>query len=456
MIPGSLRALLLASLLLAAPASASSPGLPATWKEQGLEDLDGMVWFRETCPSTRRPASPPPGTTWACSSVLPSTGATRSTRADGCSGAPAAGPPRCRSRFPRSSACPGTRSGSDGTLSLALRVRRIDWASDLDPEAGPVGDTLTLGSHQALQDRIRVAWTGHLLSELPLLVLAALFVAAALYHLLLFSRRRKQIEHLWFGLLSLAFSVNTFASTYWIYELTASRGLAMRTSDLTGHLAAALAIQFLWHFFSRPIRPAAPRLSALPRRAGRASSGCGRASGRSSPARRSAGCGSCRCWSLAAVLIARETRRGDSGGAEDRRRRTGDDRRPGPGAGAADPPPAWSPFSLAAFGFAAVLVAMGMRPLRPLPPRPRRARPAAPPPGGAGAGPHPRAGGGHGPGPRGEPRQERVPRQHQPRDPHPDERRHRHGRAAGRARPSTPSRRSTCRPSRSAARLSWR
>ena len=48
MIPRRLRALLLASLLLAAPASASSPGLPATWKELGLEDLDGLVWIRET------------------------------------------------------------------------------------------------------------------------------------------------------------------------------------------------------------------------------------------------------------------------------------------------------------------------------------------------------------------------------------------------------------------------
>ena len=29
--------------------------------------------------------------------------------------------------------------------------------------------------------------------------------------------------------------------------------LAVRASDLTGHVAAMLAIQFLWTFFSRPI-----------------------------------------------------------------------------------------------------------------------------------------------------------------------------------------------------------
>src|SRR5207237_2904634 len=89
--------------------------------------------------------------------------------------------------------------------------------------------------------------------EVPLLVLAALFGFVSLHHFLLFGRRRKQTEHLWFGLLAFAFAINTFASTYWIYEVTASRGIAVRMTDMSGHLAAALAIQFLWSFFARPI-----------------------------------------------------------------------------------------------------------------------------------------------------------------------------------------------------------
>ena len=249
--PGSLRALLLASLLAATPASASLPG---TWKELGLQDLDGLVWIRETLPLNEEArlaaakddlglllGSPRSGgyEVYAGGQLL---GRSRGWS----SSLPFAAPEVFR--VPRSAV------GKDGTVSLALRVRRIDWASDMDPDAGPVDDTLTLGSYRALQDRTRVSWTRGLLSELPLLVLAALFAAATVYHLLLFSRRRKQVEHLWFGLLSLAFSVNTFASTWWIYELTPSRALAVRTSDLSGHLAAAVAIQFLWHFFSRPIR----------------------------------------------------------------------------------------------------------------------------------------------------------------------------------------------------------
>src|SRR5688500_5055909 len=254
MIPSSLRAVLLASLLLAAPASASSPGLPATWKELGLEDLDGLVWIRETLVLNEeaRLAAAKDGLGLLLGPPLSGgyevyAGGRLLGRSRGWSSSLPFGMPEVF-RVPRDAI------GEGGTVSLALRVRRIDWASDLDPEAGPVGDAVTLGSHQALQDGNRVSWTRGLLSEVPLLILAALFLAAALYHILLFIRRRKQVEHLWFGLLSLAFAVNSFASTYWIYELTASRALAVRTSDLTGHLAAALAIQFVWHFFSRPIR----------------------------------------------------------------------------------------------------------------------------------------------------------------------------------------------------------
>jgi signal transduction histidine kinase len=246
-------ALLLASLLLAAPVSVSSPGLPATWKELGLEDLDGRVWIREILPLDEEARLAAARNDLGLRLGPPLSGGYEVYaggrllgRSRGWSASLPFGMPEVF-RVPRDAI-------GKGTVSLALRVRRIDWASDLDPDAGPVGDTLTLGSYQALQGGNRVSWTSALLSEVPLLILAALFVAAALYHVLLFIRRRKQVEHLWFGLLSLAFSINTFASTYWIYELTASRALATRTSDLTGHLAAALAIQFLWHFFSRPIR----------------------------------------------------------------------------------------------------------------------------------------------------------------------------------------------------------
>ena len=56
-------------------------------------------------------------------------------------------------------------------------------------------------------------WNDKLLSEVPLLVLAAVFLFVFFHHLTLFLRRRQRTEHLWFGVLSLAFSINTIAST---------------------------------------------------------------------------------------------------------------------------------------------------------------------------------------------------------------------------------------------------
>jgi hypothetical protein len=129
-----------------------------------------------------------------------------------------------------------------GSVTLTVRARRFVSTSD----------AVTIGEYRALTDRARAEWSALLLREVPLLVLAALFAFVFLHHLLLFSRRR-QGEHLWFSLLALAFSMNTFASTYWIYELTASHAIAVRITDSTGHLAAACALQFLWTFFGRRI-----------------------------------------------------------------------------------------------------------------------------------------------------------------------------------------------------------
>jgi signal transduction histidine kinase len=227
--------------------------LRSTWREQGRQGYDGMVWYRRAVAldeEARLAAGrnelglllgPP-----AYGGYQVYAGGRLIGRSRGWSTSLGFG-------FPEVFHVPRDAIGIDGTVSLALRVRRVGWVSDPDPGGAPVSAILTLGSYRALSDRLRAAWMDHLLSEVPLLILAALFGFVSLHHLLLFRRRRRQIEHLWFGLLALVFAINTFASTYWIYELTASRGIAARASDMTGHLAAALAIQFLWTFFSRPV-----------------------------------------------------------------------------------------------------------------------------------------------------------------------------------------------------------
>jgi len=208
----------------------------ATWRQQGRQGYDGKVWFRGPAPSADGLLLGPP--TYGGYEVYAN--GRLIGRSRGWFSALAFG-------FPEVFRLP------PGTTRVALRVRRIGWASDLDADGGPVGGVLTFGAYADLADHLRAGWSGRLISEVPQLILAALFGFAALHHGLLFLRRRKQREHLWFALLALAFGVNTFASTYWIYELTASRGLAVRVSNMSGHLAAAFAIQFLWTFFCRPV-----------------------------------------------------------------------------------------------------------------------------------------------------------------------------------------------------------
>ena len=225
----------------------------ATWREQGQQGYDGMLWFRravvldeEARHAARRNdlgllLGPP-----AYGGYEVYAGGHRIGRSRGWSSVLPFG-------YAEVFRVPRDAIANDGTVDLALRVRRIGWISDGDSQSSPVSADLTFGEYRALADRVRAEWNGGLVTEAPLLVLSVLFGFVFLHHILLFGRRREHTEHLWFGLLALTFAVNTFASTYWIYELTASRAIAVRLTDVTGHLAAALAIQFLWSFFSRPV-----------------------------------------------------------------------------------------------------------------------------------------------------------------------------------------------------------
>ena len=330
----------------------------STWREQDRQGYDGMVWFRRVVQldeEARLAARKDELALLLGPPVYGGYEAYADGRFIGRSRGWSAALPFA---FPEVFRVPGDAIGKDGTVNVALRVRRIGWVSDGDPQSAPVSAVLALGGHRALADRVRTRWTDQLLRELPLLILAALFAFVSLHHLLLFGRRRAQTEHLWFGLLALAFAINTFASTFWIYELTASRGIATRTSDMTGHLAAAFAIQFLWTFFSRPIsRPLRAYQLSHVALAGFV--------GLWPDLRLVMASGTVRwLWLLpllvmAAVLVLRETRRGH---AEARLIAAGGAIMIAVQAGelARNVLHLTIPFSVAAFGFAAVIVAMSL------------------------------------------------------------------------------------------------
>ena len=229
--------------------------LEETWHQQGYQGVDGTIWFR-----TR----------------LPLDGPTRQLRRDGNLGlrlgqtrygafqlwvegelvGTSRGWNQPGASFPHPMVFelgPAAAGGDESSITLALRVRRLAKVSDAIPHGGAVDGIFELGPSRELHLATELRWQRLLQNELALLLLAVVFALGGTYYLLLFSQRRSRREYLVFGLLTVAFACNTFASSYWIYQLTRRFDLALRLSDASGHLAAAFGLQFLWTFFDRPI-----------------------------------------------------------------------------------------------------------------------------------------------------------------------------------------------------------
>ena len=151
-------------------------------------------------------------------------------------------------------AIPAASIDPTGQITVALRLWRVGWSSDREGEEyGPFTDPFALGDFQALSDRVELDWRRTLETDLTSLVLAILFAFVGLYHLHFFFHRRSQTEYLWFGLTALAFAANTLILSQWIFQLTERSSLVLRLTEISGHVAIAAGIQFLWPFLSNPI-----------------------------------------------------------------------------------------------------------------------------------------------------------------------------------------------------------
>ncbi len=133
-----------------------------------------------------------------------------------------------------------------GRLVIALRV----WKS---PETrgdvgGPSEGRFLLGRHEQLVRR-------ELLSELPSLFLAGLFLIVALYHLELFRRRPQLRDYLWLALTVLTFSAYTFLRSQWKYYLTDHFLVLKELEHLLIFMLLATLVQFLWPLLGLRIGP---------------------------------------------------------------------------------------------------------------------------------------------------------------------------------------------------------
>ena len=133
---------------------------------------------------------------------------------------------------------PPAAVADDGTVVLAIQVYR-------DPAAGTALGGITrapeLGSYDALLRR-------ELHSEIPPLVLSAVFILVAVYHLLLFRRRPQRRDYLAFAAFTLCQAGFVFLTSQWRFHVS-ERLRAAQADRVRGALSpAALAIQFFWPF----------------------------------------------------------------------------------------------------------------------------------------------------------------------------------------------------------------
>ncbi len=135
--------------------------------------------------------------------------------------------------------------GADGQLAIALRVWRAP------PRASGLGG-ITRGPVEIgrLTDVVRQAER----ADLPRVILASLFALIGLYHLWLYALRREASAYLWFALFALGNAVFTFVRSQWRFEVFGDHFVAIKEAEyFIRYLLPALAIQFIWPFFGRPI-----------------------------------------------------------------------------------------------------------------------------------------------------------------------------------------------------------
>ena len=126
---------------------------------------------------------------------------------------------------------------SEGRLVVALRVWKSPqtWSEIGGPHEGP----FLLGREANLTRQ-------QMLSELPAVFLAGLFMVVGLFHLELYRRRPQLPGYLWFFGCSTAFAAYSFLRTQWKYQLSDNFLLLKEVEYLMLFLLVAGFIQLVW------------------------------------------------------------------------------------------------------------------------------------------------------------------------------------------------------------------
>ena len=139
------------------------------------------------------------------------------------------------------------------SVEVTLRLEPAPWLTSLPIAAVPVVRSVLVGSAALTEMEVQAAVARSRMHSLPVLLFAVLALAAGLYHLVLYATRPGEKGYLWFGLGALAFGANALASSPWAGVFHDSLVLLYRSTDASGHLAAAALMTFVWTVVDRPL-----------------------------------------------------------------------------------------------------------------------------------------------------------------------------------------------------------
>jgi signal transduction histidine kinase/HPt (histidine-containing phosphotransfer) domain-containing protein/ActR/RegA family two-component response regulator len=157
-------------------------------------------------------------------------------------------PPNPRVEYDRhrTYALPPSAVDPSGRVAIAIRVWNSPETNGRVPAL--VEGPFLIGPMAALTRR-------EMLSELPELILAAVFLVTGLYHLQLHRRRPELREYLRFGLVAVGAAAYTFLRTQWKYVLLDDFTALKEAEHALLFMMAPLYIAFLFPFLSWPIHP---------------------------------------------------------------------------------------------------------------------------------------------------------------------------------------------------------
>jgi signal transduction histidine kinase/DNA-binding NarL/FixJ family response regulator len=215
-------------------------GLPLGWGTQPILPRSSMAWYRRAVRLEPPPRSAMEAAGLRLGITLGKVDGAYELYAGGRRlGGVGALPPNPRPEYDRHATYVVPAEAIDGQGRLVLALRAWKTPNTSTSIAGPLENPLLAGPVEKL---VR----SELLSEIPELVLATVFLLIGLVHLNLYRRRHQLREYLWFALVALGTAMYTLCRSQWKYLLLDDFLLLKKVEHALLYLLTAGFIQCLW------------------------------------------------------------------------------------------------------------------------------------------------------------------------------------------------------------------